>query len=123
MLSLQESFEIEEVAISGQGLNDVLLKDPWRWLGDWLADQLMGLSPLGSLRVDNDVLELHVPVAGLERPTVGRFRLQADEGTVAIRPLDDDSRTFVPMDPMIRIEEATLWAGLLTLKGEATVTP
>jgi hypothetical protein len=48
MLALQHPFQVEgEVSISGTALNDALLAEPWRWLGDSLAEQLMGLTTAG----------------------------------------------------------------------------
>ena len=124
MLSLQEPFALSgEVSMGSRGLNEALLNEPWRWLGDWLSEQLMGLTPLGSLRIDNDVLELMAPVVAHQDPARRRFRLDADAGTVAIRPLDADHSTLLPMDPMIRIKQAELQGGILHLRGEATVTP
>ena len=64
MLSLQHPFQVEgEVSISGSALNDALLAEPWRWLGDWLAEQLMGLTTLGGLSIQNDVMALQSSVA------------------------------------------------------------
>ena len=124
MLSLQEPFALSgEVSMGGKGLNEALLNEPWRWLGDWLSEQLMGLTPLGSMRIDNDVLELKAPVVAHQDPARRRFRLDAEMGTVAIRPLDGQHSTLLPMDPMISITQADLQGGMLHLRGEATVTP
>ncbi len=124
MLSLQQPFVLQgEVTMTGRGLNQALLKEPWRWLGDWLAEQLMGLTPLGRLHIDNDVLELQAPVVAHKDLARRRFRLCADQGTLLIRPLDRDQQTLLPMDPTIQIEQAELCGGLLHLKGKADVTP
>ena len=43
MLALQQPFQVEgEVSFNGRQLNSALLAEPWRWLGDWMAEQLMG---------------------------------------------------------------------------------
>ena len=125
MLTLQQPFQVEgEVSFNGRQLNGALLAEPWRWLGDWMAEQLMGLSPLGSLRIDADLLELQVPVAAHLDPARRRFRLNAEEGTLCFRPENaDEPRTLLPMDPAIRIEQVQLAAGQLALKGQASVTP
>ena len=49
-LALKQPFQVAgEVSFNGRQLNSALLAEPWRWLGDWMAEQLMGLSPLGAL--------------------------------------------------------------------------
>ena len=124
MLALQHPFRLEgDVTITGRDLNDALLDEPWRWLGDWLAEQLMGLTPLGGLLIDNDQMELRVPVIAHKDPARRRFRLRAAQGTVAIQPIDDDNITLLPMDEGIQIEQAELQAGILHLHGRARVTP
>ena len=121
---LQQFFDVQgEVTITGRGLNEALLSEPWRWLGDWLAEQLMGLTPLGGLLIDNDQMELRVPVVAHKDPARRRFRLRAAQGTVAIQPIDDDHTTLLPMDEGIQIEQAELQAGILHLHGRARVTP
>ena len=89
-----------------------------------MAEQLMGLSPLGALRIDVDLLELQVPVAAHQDPVRRRFRLNAEQGTLCFRPeTADEPRTLLPMDPAIRIEQVQLAGGQLALKGKASVTP
>ena len=125
MLALQHPFRLEgDVTITGRDLNDALLDEPWRWLGDWLSEQLMGLTPLGGLLIDNDVLELQSPVAAQKDPARRRFRLKAAQNTVMIQPLtEEQGATLLPMDPEIHILEASLQGGQLTLQGEARVNP
>ena len=125
MLALQQPFQVRgEVSFNGRQLNSALLAEPWRWLGDWMAEQLMGLTPLGALRIDADLLELQVPIAAHQDPARRRFRLHAEQGTLCFRPeTADDPRTLLPMDPAIRIEHVQLAGGQLALKGRASVTP
>ena len=123
-VALQRFFDVQgEVAITGRALNEALLSEPWRWLGDWLAEQLMGLTPLGGLRIDNDRMELQAPVVAHKDPASRFFRLRAAQGTVVIYPIDDDRETFLPMDDGIAIEQAELQAGILHLRGRARITP
>ena len=125
MLALKQPFQVAgEVSFNGRQLNSALLAEPWRWLGDWMAEQLMGLSPLGALRIEADLIELQVPVAAHQDPARRRFRLHAEEGTLCFRPeTADEPRMLLPMDPAIRIEQAHLGGGQLALKGKASVTP
>lgn len=123
-VALQQFFDVQgEVTITGRALNEALLSEQWRWLGDWLAEQLMGLTPLGALRIDNDQMELQAPVVAHKDPACRRFRLRAAQGTVVIYPIDDDRETLLPMDEGIQIEQAELQAGFLHLRGRARVTP
>ena len=125
MLALKQPFQVAGVvSFNGRQLNSALLAEPWRWLGDWMAVQLMGFSPLGALRIDVDLLELQVPVAAHHDPVCRRFRLNAEQGTLCFRPeTADEPRTLLPMDPAIRIEKVQLAGGQLALKGQASVTP
>ena len=89
-----------------------------------MAEQLMGLSPLGALRIDVDLLELQVHVAAHQDPVCRRFRLNAEQGTLCFRPeTADEPRTLLPMDTAIRIDQVQLAGGQLALKGQASVNP
>lgn len=124
VLQLQQAFSLTGgVTLQGTDLNRALLSDHWRWLGDWLAEQLLGLPTLGSLTVNNDILLLEAPVINAGDSIRRQFRLQADAGTLRIEHLDADEAVHLPMDPGIRIKEARLQAGQLHLLGEATVKP
>ncbi|MCP4973623.1 MAG: DUF2993 domain-containing protein [Prochlorococcus sp.] len=125
-VQLKQAFEIQgNVTLTGNALNKALLSDPWSWLGDWLAEQLMGLTPLGGLRINNDILELQAAVIGQLEPAKSQFLLRADSGTILIRHLDADAEAeaSLPMDPGIVIKKAELKGGQLHLKGDATVKP
>ena len=124
VVTLEQSFDLQgTVSITDKDLNQVLLSDPWRWLGDWLAEELIGITPLGGLQINNDTLELQAPVIGQQEPARRRFLIKADKGTVLIRHQDVDLEASLPMDPAIHIEEAVLNGGQLHLKGRASVTP
>ena len=125
MLALKQPFQVSgTVSMPGQPLGDALLSERWRELGDWIAEQLMGLKPLGQLRIENDELELVASVAAQRDPIRKRFRLRAEAGTVVLSASDSpETRAVLPMDPAITITDATLGAGLLSLQGHAIVTP
>ena len=125
MLALKEPFQVSgTVSMPGQPLGDALLSERWRELGDWLAEQLMGLKPLGQLRIENDELVLKASVAAQRDPIRKCFRLRAEGGTVVLSASDSPkTRAVLPMDPAIKITDANLGAGLLNLKGHAIVTP
>lgn len=124
ILQLQDPFQLKgSVTMRGIDLNRALLTNRWRWLGDWLAEQLMGLNTLGGLEIDNDLLILTAPVINAEEVVKKTFRLNASRGTICISRVDSGGEVLLPMDSNICIEEAELKAGQLHLKGQATVTP
>ena len=125
MLALKGAFQVSGmVSMPGQPLGDALLSERWRDLGDWLAEQLMGLKPLGQLRIENDELELVATVAAQQDPIRRRFQLRAEDGTVVLSAsCSPETRAVLPMDPAIQITDARLGAGMLTLAGNANVTP
>ena len=124
-LALQHPFRVtRSVTFQGNALNKALLASPWNWLGDWLAEQLMGVTPLGAFRILGDALELEAPVSGTASPLQRRFNITASEGTVMLHPVGHvETATPLPMDDNICIEQATLSAGRLVLAGHAQVTP
>ena len=124
LLQLQEPFQIQgSITMGGQDLNRALVTERWRWLGDWLAEQLMGLTTLGNFEIDNDTLVLTAPVIHEGEVVSKRFQLDAAHGTVRIRRIETDGEVLLPMDANIKIEEAHLRGGQLHLSGQAAVTP
>ena len=125
MLALRDPFQVKgTVTLPGAELNVSLGSERWRDLADWMAEQLLGVTPLGALRIDNTVLELRAQVSAQTASIHRRFRLQAYSGTVRFCPLDDDApSTPLPMDPSIRITDVRLAAGQATLTGVADINP
>ena len=97
--------------------------DRWRWLADLLAEQLMGLTPLRSLAIDNDHLVLTADVITGTDPVQRSFLLSAEQGTIRLNHCDAEGQLFLPMDPSITISDARLQGGQLVIKGNATVHP
>ena len=123
-VQLEQPFTIEgEVILAGQELNQALATDRWRWLGDLLAEQLMGLSPLRSLVIDNNLLVLTADVITGKDPVQQRFQLSAEQGTIRVQHCDAEGSILLPMDPSITIIDARLQGGQLVLKGNAMVQP
>jgi hypothetical protein len=123
-IQLSHPFNIDgEVVLSGADLNRALASDSWRWLGDLLSEQLMGLTPLRALSIDDDLLELQAAVIATQDPVRARFCLQASEGTIQITHLETGKSFLLPMDPGIHIQNAHLKAGQLILQGKAIVSP
>ena len=123
-IQLSHSFNIDgEVVFNGADLNRALASDRWSWLGDLLSEQLMGLTPLRSLSIDDDLLELQAAVIATQDPVRARFGLKASEGTIQITHLETGKSLLLPMDPGIHIQKAHLKAGQLILEGTATVSP
>ena len=123
-MQLEEPFLISgEVVLSGVELNQALASDRWRWLGDLLSEQLMGLTPLRSLTIYNDILKLTAEVITGKDPVHRSFRLNAEQGRIRVDHCDAEGGMLIPMDPAIQIEEARLQAGQLLLYGTASVQP
>ena len=95
-IQLSHPFNIDgEVVLSGTDLNRALANDRWRWLGDLLSEQLMGLTPLRALSIDDDLLELQAAVIATQDPVRARFGLQASEGTIEITHLENRKIVFI----------------------------
>lgn len=124
IFDLQHPFQVQgEATLNSRDLDAALLSTTWRWLGDWLAEQLMGVAPLAGVRIDNDVIELQAAVAAQSQPLRQRFLLEADQGSVRFRPESADGPSvLLPMDPAVRITGALLGGGQLHLTGNADVT-
>ena len=123
-LQLKDPFSIEgEVVLSGTDLNKALATDRWRWLADLLAEQLMGLTPLRSLAIDNDRLVLTADVITGKDPVQRSFSICADRGTIRVNHCDAEGELLLPMDSSIKIIDARLQGGQLVIKGNATVQP
>lgn len=123
-LQLEQPFQVRgSVAFSGQDLGTSLATAEWRSLGDGLSEEILGLSPLAGLRIEEERLVLMALGAGSEQPVEVATTVEAVEGSVEIRSLEGGACSRLPMDPAIRIEEAVVGSGLLQLVGEARVSP
>ncbi|MEA5415413.1 LmeA family phospholipid-binding protein [Synechococcus sp. BA-132 BA5] len=123
-VQLEQPFRIQGlVSFSGEGLSRSFSTPAWRSLGDGLADDLLGLTPLAGLRISEDRLLLRAFASGDREPVEREVAVRADGGTVELRCAEGDPYARLPMDPNIRIERAELGAGLLHLEGEARVSP
>jgi hypothetical protein len=123
-LKLEHSFQVRgSVAFSGPDLGVSLATPSWRSLGDGLAEEILGLSPLAGLRIDEERLVLIAHGSGSGRPLEVATSVRAVEGNLEVRSLDGGALARLPMDPAIRIEQAQIGGGLLQLLGEARVSP
>lgn len=123
-VSLENPFQVRgQVVFTGDGLNRSLATSQWRALADGLAEALLGLAPLESLRIEDDRLLLSARPLGSSDPISLPAELSAAEGTIEVRGLKGGAATRLPMDPAIRIERAELGSGRLQLEGEARVSP
>jgi hypothetical protein len=123
-LQLEHPFQVRgQVAFTADGLSRSLCQPAWRSLGDGLGEQLLGLTPLVRLRIQQDRLVLAAQGVGqpglIERET----DLHAVDGTVEIRAVDGELAARLPMDRNITIERANLEGGMVQLHGSARVSP
>jgi hypothetical protein len=127
VLQLEQAFRVRgEVVFSAEGLGRSFGLAPWSALGDGLAQELLGLTPLGGIRIAEDRLILSAGAGG-ELPGEQRAielatAVTAVDGTVELRVEPGTRRCRLPMDPNIRIERAELGGGRLELGGEALVS-
>jgi len=123
-LQLVQPFQVQgTVAFSGPDLGASLATPDWRSLGDDLAEEILGLSPLAGLRIEEERLVLIAHGSGSGIPLEVPTNVEAVDGSIEIQSLDGGARARLPMDPAIRIEQAQIGSGLLQLLGEARVSP
>ena len=121
-VQLEECFAIEgSVTLTSKDLSQALLSPSWRWLGNQLAEQLIGLRPLESVVIDNDCLELQAKVSGHGEPARGRFQIWAESGTIILQSRNPSTSMALPMDPAIWIDQAEIAGEYLYLCGHATI--
>jgi hypothetical protein len=111
------------VSFNADDLARSLASPAWRSLGDGLAEELLGVSPLAGLRMEADRLILMASGSGTSVPLEVAAEVQAADGTVLLRSRAGGVEVRLPMDPSIRIDRAELASGLLELRGEALVSP
>jgi hypothetical protein len=148
---LEEAFRIQGVVVfSAAGLRRTLGTPEWHGLGDQMAEELLGITPLGDLRIEDDRLILQANLAPGDPPLERAVRVRAVEGTLELRsepppapqgqpskeataaaeaaeaaePAQAEAATLsLPMDPNVQLERAALGGGLLELHGSARVLP
>ena len=122
-LRLDQPFQVDGwVRFSAEGLNRTLATAPWRELGDALAEELLGLAPLGRLRFDGDRLILSTAGSAGTTPIELGTSVEASGGTVLLRAEADGRIARLPMDRNVQIERAELGGGRLELAGQALVS-
>jgi hypothetical protein len=123
-MQLQEPFEIRGlVSFSAAGLNHSLAQPRWRPLADQLAEELLGITPLVGLRMDDTSVVLAAQGLGEPTPVEVRTTVEVCPGGLALVSEDGSHRSLLAMDGSLRLGRASVKAGLLVLDGEATVTP
>lgn len=146
---LEEAFSIQGLVVfSAAGLRRTLGTPEWHALGDQVAEELLGITPLGDLRIEDDRLILQANLAPGDPPLERAVRVRAVEGTLELRseppappqgqpteeaaeeadraaePAEADAAILrLPMDPNVQLERAALGGGLLELHGGARVLP
>ncbi|MEX1322786.1 MAG: DUF2993 domain-containing protein [Synechococcaceae cyanobacterium] len=123
-VQLQEPFRIRGlVSFTAAGLNHSLAQPRWRALGDQLAEEMLGISPLVGLRLGDNRLVLAAQGVAEPRPVEVDTTIGVCSGGLELVTLDGSHRSLLPMDASLRVERASIEAGMLVLDGEATVTP
>ncbi|MEB3168106.1 MAG: DUF2993 domain-containing protein [Synechococcaceae cyanobacterium] len=139
------SFRLEEaftfrglVAFSAAGLRRSLGTPQWQGLGEQMAEELLGITPLGDLRIEDDRLILQANLGPSAPPLERAVRVRAVEGSLELQseplptppaqqpaqqPDAEAASLRLPLDPNVQLERAALGGGLLELHGGARVLP
>ena len=124
-LELESPFQVRgRIRFSGEGLNRSLAHPNWNWLADQLAEDLLGIRPLEVLSIRGDQLILQARSGGADSTTVQRaVGLEAREGTVELKSLENEQVCRLTMDPAIKLEWVEVGCGHLDLGGVGTIAP
>ncbi len=123
-VNLANNFELNgSLSLKGNDLSRTLISDKWKWLGDLLADQLLGIKSLENLIITNDMLEIEGKDPKGKEQRKEKFRVDAFKGNLRIKPLNNEGIVLLPMDPSIQIDNAKLLDGELLITGRAKVSP
>ena len=124
-LELENPFLVRgRIRFSGEGLNRSLAHPNWSWLGDQLAEDLLGIRPLQVLSIRGDQVILQARSGGADSMSLERaVALEAREGTVEVKSVDHGQVCRLPMDPAIKLEWAEVGCGYLDLGGIGTINP
>ncbi|WP_259734812.1 DUF2993 domain-containing protein [Synechococcus sp. CS-602] len=112
-----------QVSFSAGGLVETFRHSRWQALGDSLAEQLLGITPLADLRLTENTLIFSAHATGEHPELEIETRPCALDGSVGFVCLDGTLKLRLPMDPAIQIESACVQDGSLQLQGEALVSP
>ncbi len=122
--SLAKAFEIKgEISFTSKALNQIVLSEQWNWIGHWLAKQLLDVSLLDSLSINNNLLELKGTQAGKPLVTVKKFSIEAGSGTLIFKDNAKNNSSLLPMDSSICIQKAFLKKDTLFISGNSKVEP
>lgn len=121
-LRLEHPFRVRgSVLFTGDGLSRSLATPAWQALGDHLCEQLIGVTPLESVKLQGESLILRArALHGLAQVET---RMALTPEGLEVRPVDGRPALLLPMDEAITLERAEVRAGRMELAGEALVRP
>lgn len=123
-LRLEHPFRVRgAVLFTGEGLSRTLATPEWQELGDHLCAELLGVTPLESVRLLDERLILRAHSGHGAAPVQVETQLVLTPAGLQLRPLDGRSPLPLAMDDAICLERAEVRAGILELAGEALVQP
>jgi hypothetical protein len=121
-LRLEHPFRVRgSVLFTGDGLSRSLETPEWRELGDLLSEQLLGVTPLESVKLRGD--SLIVRATTLQGVAEVETRMVLTPEGLQVHPVDGRPALPLPMDPAITLERAEVREGRLELSGKALVKP
>jgi hypothetical protein len=111
------------VLLTGDGLSRTLASPAGQELADQLSEQLLGVTPLDSVKLLDERLILRAQAQPGGDLVQVETHLKLTEAGPMICPLDGRPPLPLPMDDAIRLQTAEVRAGVLELSGEALVRP
>ena len=127
-LCLENPFEVTgTVHFSAEGLSRSLSTPPWIPLGDALAEEILGVSPLTRLRFEGDRLIFCGQAAYRGRLLEQSVKPLTEDGELvlqldAVGPDGVPVLVRLPRDANLHFERATVSGGRLELQGRARVS-
>ncbi len=122
-VKINDDFRIHgNLSFLGDELQSTLLSKPWIWLGNWLSKELLGQDNFKGLNIINDRLFLKAGKPHSDKTVEDSFRIKADSGKILIKSTNNKKiQTFLPMDPLIEINQAILENNKLVISGRSRV--
>ena len=121
-LTLKNDFNVfGKVNIEGKSLENNLLDDSWKWLGEWICIELMGKSELISIEFLQNKIKLKAFIKDLGEIVDRRFKISNHEGSILIYNEEYSLKAILPMDQSIFIDKAYIANYNLIIEGNSKV--
>ena len=123
-INLEKSFEVNcHISITNKGLDKLVSSKTWKWIGRWLAKELLEAQELAFIHIYEDTIEINGWRKKPEEKTTGLFKLGADTGKLIFINSKKGTIHRLPMDPSIYISCAIIKGKEILLDGYSKVIP